>query len=106
VFLLLDANVIVGNPLLRGRQWDAVADAVASEALDLYVPELAVDEAVARYRDSAALREREAKKALKTWPPRSRELVQEAINASESFAAEYESLLRARLEQMGAEIVG
>lgn len=104
--MLLDANVIVGNPLLRGRQWDAVADAVASEALDLYVPELAVDEAVARYRDSAALREREAKKALKTWPPRSRELVQEAINASESFAAEYESLLRARLEQMGAEIVG
>lgn len=105
MFLLLDANVIVGNPLLRGRQWDAVVDAVASEALDLYVPELAVDEAVARYRDSATLREREAKKALKTWPPKSRDLIQDAVSASDTFAAEYESLLRTRLEQMGAEIV-
>ena len=105
MFLLLDANIIVANPLLRGRQWDAVADAVASEALDLYVPELAIDEAVARYRDGAASREREAKKALKNWPPRSRELIQQAIEASDTFAAEYESLLRTRLEQMGAEIV-
>lgn len=105
MFLFLDANVIVGNPLLRGRQWDAVADAVVSDALDLYVSELVVDEAVARYREGSSLRERAAAKALKTWPPAARELLAQAISASQLFARDYEYHLRGRLDQMGAEIV-
>lgn len=105
MFLLLDANVIVGNPLLRGRLWDAVADAVVSDALDLYVSELAVEEVSARYRDAAAVRERTLEKNLKSWPPESRALITNAIKASRDFAAGYEQLLRDRLEEMGAEVV-
>lgn len=106
MFLFLDANVIVGNPLLRGRQWDAVADAVVSDSLDLYVSELVVDEAVARYRDAASLRERAATKALRAWSPAARDLISQGISASQVFARDYEEHLRARLNQMGAEIVG
>ena len=64
MLLFLYSSVIVSNPLLRGRQWDAVADAVVSDMLDLYVSELAIDEAVARYRDAAGLRERAATKTF------------------------------------------
>jgi hypothetical protein len=104
VFLFIDANVIVGNPLLRGRHWDAVGDAAASGTLDFYVPELAVAEAVARYRDAAKVRERALSKELRRWPPDAREQLDGAILNSRSFSSDYESLLRKRLEQMGAVI--
>ncbi|KXC04460.1 PIN domain-containing protein [Microbacterium hominis] len=105
MFLFIDANVIVGNPLLRGRQWDAVADAVIAGMLDLYVSELVVDEAAARYRDAASMRERAATRSLKEWPPAARELVTRAISASQVFSRDYEKHLRARLDQIGAEVI-
>jgi hypothetical protein len=102
VFLFIDANVIVGNPLLRGRHWDAVADAAASGTLDLFVPELAIAEAVARYRDAAKVRERALSKEVRRWPPTAREQLDGAISSSRRFSSDYESLLRERLEHMGA----
>ncbi|QIG39111.1 DUF4935 domain-containing protein [Microbacterium sp. 4R-513] len=105
VFLFVDANAIVSNPLLTGREWDAVADAAVSEILDLYVPELAVQEAVARYRDSARTRQRELRKQLRRWPPSARVLLEDAVAASDRFADGYDRALRERLTQMGAYII-
>lgn len=104
MFLLLDANVMFANPLLRGRQWDSVADAVVSETLEVFVPLLAIEETVARIKDAAAARQRALKKDMRVWPAEARELLKQAIEASQRFADDYETQLRGRLRQMGAEI--
>lgn len=82
-----------------------MADAVVSEVLDLFVPELAVQETVARVQDTAAARQRGIRRELRNWPQDAREHLQAAITASERFAVEYEQLLRERLEQIGAELL-
>jgi PIN domain len=102
VFLFVDANAIVSNPLLRGRDWDTVADAAVSEVLDVYVSELAIQEAVARYGAFARTRERELRKQISKWPPTARALLDEAAAASTAFALDYDRALRERLTQIGA----
>jgi hypothetical protein len=105
MFLFLDANVIIANPLLRGPHWDSVSDAVVVDVLDLYVPRLAFEEAVTRYREAAHARERALRKTLRSWPPESREHLESALHASATFAAGYSAALAERLHQMGAEIL-
>jgi len=102
MFLYIDANAIVGNPLLKGPQWDAVGDAVVTDVMDLYVSELTIDEAVARYRTAARAREKTLDTELRKWPRDAHPLLLEAIAVSRAFRADYERLLRDRLDGLGA----
>lgn len=106
MILFVDANAIVANPLLRGRQWDSIGDAAASGALTLLVPELAITEAVARYRRTEGVRQRALKKEIRHWPRPARDHLANAIDAAIAFSDDYERLLRERLDELHAEELG
>jgi hypothetical protein len=103
--LYVDANAIVANPLLRGPSWDAVGEATVQNLMDLYVSDLAVDEAAARFRAASTSRENQLDKTVRQWPSPARASLIDAIRASRSFSETYERDLRARLEQLGATIL-
>ncbi len=105
MFLYLDANAIVANPLLKGPSWDAVGEAAVQDLMDLYVSELSIDEAGARYRAASTSRENQLDKVVRQWPSLARASLIEAIRSSRSFSETYEEELRARLEQLGATIL-
>lgn len=105
MFLYIEANAIVSNPLLKGPQWNAVGDAVVTDVMDLFVSELTIDEAVSRYRASATAREKALDKTVRQWPAPTRQLLIDAIAASRTFAADYETLLRERLDMLGATVL-
>lgn len=102
MILFVDANAIVANPLLVGRQWESIGHAAATNAVTLLVPELAIDEAVARYRRTEDVRRRALKKEIRLWPRPARDHLSEAIAASSDFSERYETLLRDRLAELNA----
>lgn len=105
MLLVIDANVIVANPLLRGAQWEAIARAVCTASLVVAVPELAIDEAVARYRENNSSQRRALRKQRHQWPGPARDALDAAIAASEKFADDYPRLLGERLAEMSAKIL-
>jgi len=54
VILILDANVLVSNPMLLGAFWTNATEAIDGGRLRVIVPRLAVDEAVAVYKRTRA----------------------------------------------------
>ena len=106
MILFVDANAIVANPLLRGRQWDSIGDAAATGAVTLLVPELAITEAVARYRRTEGVRQRALRKEVRHWPRPARDHLLNAIEAAATFSEDYERLLRERLDELHAEEAG
>lgn len=56
MLVILDANVIVSDPLLRGSTWPQLADAISGKRVEVLLPRLALEEAISTYR-----RAREAK---------------------------------------------
>ncbi|WP_141381296.1 hypothetical protein [Microbacterium lacticum] len=50
MLVILDANVIVSDPLLRGSIWPQLADAISGGRVEVLVPRLALEEAIAAYQ--------------------------------------------------------
>jgi predicted nucleic acid-binding protein len=50
MLVIIDANVVVKDPLLRERKWDAARAAIEATRLRLILPEIARLEAIGGYR--------------------------------------------------------
>ena len=50
VLVILDANVIVSDPMLRGSIWPQLTDAIPGGRVEVLLPRIALEEAIAAYR--------------------------------------------------------
>jgi predicted nucleic acid-binding protein len=104
VLLVLDANVIVSNPMLRGVFWDTAAEAIAGGRLRVFIPRIALKEAIAVYgrtREATAVSIRKEKR--KTSEAVSK-LLEVAASEALAEASRYKKLIRARCQEIGIDI--
>lgn len=104
VIVILDANVIVANPRLRGSFWDQATEAIAGKRMEVHLPRFAMEEAIAvfgRRRDAKSVEiraiERHASKAV-------RALLEKAGKEVLREKKRYESELARRLAEIGVMI--
>lgn len=104
MILILDANALVSNPNLLGKFWVSAADAVEGKRLQILVPQIAFDEAVATYRRTREATAVSIRKEKRHASDSVRTLLEAAAVAALAEGEVYEAFLAERLTAIGAEI--
>ncbi|WP_188042261.1 PIN domain-containing protein [Microbacterium sp. ANT_H45B] len=105
MIVILDANVLVSDPLLRGSIWPQLTDAISGGRVEVLLPRLALEEAVATYR-----RRREAKAVeIQAVGRRASLEVQKhlgrAVASALKEAKKYPKLISKALEEVGVDVL-
>ncbi|ROR80047.1 protein of unknown function [Plantibacter flavus] len=105
MLVIVDANIIVNDPLLRQRKWRVAQDEIASHRLRLVLPEVALLEAIGGYRRERTEKARQVRSIIRKSTQRAKGAAEELLNVYRDEANAYESILRARLREVGIEVV-
>lgn len=101
MLVVLDANVIVADPMLRGAVWPQLADAISGGRVEVLLPALALEEAIAVYQ---RLRETKAVEIHAVGRKASRGVqahLQRAMKAARKEARKYPKRIRRALTAIG-----
>lgn len=104
ILVIVDANILVEDPLLRDRKWDAAEAAISAGRLRLVLPEVARREAIGgfhRYHDEKI---RQVRAVLRKSSSRAKSAAGSLIQTYDAEKAEYESILDARIQEIGIEV--
>lgn len=104
MILILDANALVSNPNLLGKFWTSAADAIDGKRLQVIVPKIAFDEAVATYRRTREATAVSIRKEKRHASDAVRTLLEAAAVAALSEGDVYERFLTDRLAAVGAKV--
>ncbi len=99
--MILDANVIVSDPLLRGSTWPQLADAISGGRVEVILPHLALDEAVAAYRRLREAKAVEIQAVGRRASQRVQKHLDRAVVSVRKEAKRYPKLLSAALAEVG-----
>jgi hypothetical protein len=102
--LVIDANVVISDPLLRGSKWAGIKEAVDAGDLHALIPQFAFDEAIAGY---GRLRESTAssiKGSMRNASAGVKKHLEAALGEIDSECERYKGLLRERLAEVGIEL--
>lgn len=105
VLLVLDANVIVADPMLRSAIWPQLADAVRGGRVEVLLPTLALEEAIAAYQ---RLREAKAVEIQAVGRKASRDVqahLERAKKAALREGRKYPKRIRTALEAVGVSMI-
>jgi hypothetical protein len=105
VLVILDANVIVADPMLRGAVWPQLAEAIAGGRVEVLLPTLALEEAVAAYQ---RLREAKVIEIQAVARRASREVqvhLEKAKRAARKEARKYPKRARKALGEVGVTLL-
>ncbi|MGZ0069404.1 PIN domain-containing protein [Microbacterium sp. Yaish 1] len=105
MLLVLDANVIVADPMLRSAIWPQLADAVRGGRVEVLLPTLALEEAIATYR---RLREAKAVEIQAVGRKASRDVqahLERARKAALREGRKYPKRIRTALEAVGVSMI-
>ncbi|WP_176491566.1 PIN domain-containing protein [Curtobacterium sp. 'Ferrero'] len=104
MILILDANVLVSNPMLRGAFWDNAAEAINGARLKIIVPRLAVDEAVAVYKRTRAATAVSIRKERRRASEAVRTHLDAAADEALAEGERYEQTLHQRFAAVGVTV--
>lgn len=104
VLVVVDANIIVMNALLRGDKWDAAREAINAGRLRVVLPATARLEAIGTHRRAHETKVLELKKILRRSSDRAKQAADSLLAVYEQEIADYETLLDARILDIGIEI--
>ncbi|UIN30639.1 PIN domain-containing protein [Microbacterium binotii] len=104
MIVILDANVIVANPLLRGSQWEQIAEAILGKRMEVLLPRFAMEEGVAVYQRRREAKKVEIKSASRHTSPGVRALLDQALQALDAEARDYPQRLDVALKRTGVQI--
>lgn len=104
MLLVVDANVIIKDPMLRDRKWQAAHDAICANRLRLILPEVARLEAIGGYRRHHEEKIQQVKSVIRKSTTRAKNAASALLQAYTEEIVEYESLLETRLHEIGFEI--
>lgn len=105
VLVILDANVIVSDPMLRGSIWPQLTDAISGGRVEVLLPRLALEEAIAAYR---RLREAKAVEIQAAGRRASRGVqkhLDRAVAAALREAKRYPKRVRDALSEVGVTVL-
>ncbi len=106
MIVVLDANVILADPWLRGTQFGTLIDGLKTVGGTLAVPALVVDEVVTKYEETY---EQARGKTISCWEELNKlsreEIITPTIKPASQAASEYREWLLARLAQISARIL-
>jgi hypothetical protein len=105
VILIVDANVIVSNPFLRGSVWEQLAEAVPGQRLEVLIPRFALDEAIAVFARRRRAKSVEIQAVGRHASRAVRAHLDKARRAAERESAKYPKQLRKRLEAIGIAVI-
>jgi hypothetical protein len=103
--VVIDANVIVSDPLLKSATWEAIEDAQNAGRLRIMTPRLAVDEAIAAYARKRQTTSLEIKKISRRASRAVQAILLTAMEQASSEADRYPKLLKGALKQRGVELL-
>ncbi|MGX9349251.1 PIN domain-containing protein [Microbacterium sp. KNMS] len=101
---MVDTNILMEDPLLRDRKWNAAEAAISAGRLRLVLPELARREAIGGFQRSHDEKIRQVKAVLRKSSSRAKNAADALIQTYETEKAGYESILDARIQAMGIEV--
>lgn len=104
MLIVVDANIIISDPLLRNKKWTAARDAIRAERLRLILPEVARLESVAGFRRKREENIKQVKAVLRKSSLRAKEAAETLLMAYADESDEYEAKLDTRLRQIGFEV--
>ncbi|MDQ7877429.1 PIN domain-containing protein [Microbacterium sp. QXD-8] len=105
MLVILDANVIVSDPMLRGSIWPQLTDAISGGRVEVLLPRLALEEAIAAYR---RLREAKAVEIQAAGRRASRGVqkhLDRAVAAALREAKRYPKRVRDALSEVGVTVL-
>jgi hypothetical protein len=105
MIVVVDANVIVEDPNLRSEVWKHLTVAVGRRRVRVLVPEIALEEAVAKRRQKLKLIGRTLRENAGRAPAEVRELAIQAQSECQRIGEEYEQNLRDIWAEGGFEIM-
>lgn len=106
MLVVVDANVIIKDPLLRDRKWQVARDAISADRLRLVMPDVARLEAVGGYRRDRQEKVRQVKSIIRQSTDRAKAAAEGLIQVYLEESNNYESILDDRLREVGFEIPG
>lgn len=104
MILILDANVLVSNPMLLGAFWNNATEAIAGGRLQVIVPRLAADEAVAVYKRTRAATAVSIRKERRRASEAVRKHLEAAADEAIAEGERYKQKLHERFAAIGATI--
>ena len=104
MIVIIDANVIVANPGLRGSKWEQIADAIAGKRLQVLLPRFAMDEAIAVYQRRRVAKKIEIRSAARHTSKQVQEILEQAALVLDHESQNYPKQLTKSLQRAGVEI--
>jgi len=106
MIVVVDANVIVGDPHLKSLPWSQLSEAAKARRVRVVAPEIAIREAITRRKKHLVSVGDKIKAASRLAPAEAKELASQARAACVRSGEEYEAKLRKSWELYGFELVG
>jgi hypothetical protein len=103
MLVVVDANVVMNNPLLRGHKWDVAKGAIEAGRLRLVLPEVARLEVIGGYRRHHEEKIRQVTSIVRKSTNRAREAAESLLRVYAMEIGEYEAVLNGRLRDIGFE---
>jgi hypothetical protein len=105
MIVVVDANIIVGNPLMADDVWTQLADAVKAKRVQVFAPEIVLQEAVASRRRLNRSIARKLRENAESAPASVRSIVEQAAEECVRLANVYEQELRGAWSDFGFNIL-
>lgn len=101
MLVIIDANIIMKDALLRDRKWEIARNAIDAGRLRLVLPETARLEAIGGYRRDHEEKIREVKRIIRKSTSRAKAAAEALLQVYAEEVDIYESILNDRLREIG-----
>lgn len=106
MLIVVDANIIIKDAILRDRKWKVAQDALNAGRLRLILPETARLEAIGGYRRDHEDKIQQVKRVLRKSTNRAKRAAEVLLQVYCEEVDTYEIMLNSRLREIGFEIPG
>ncbi|MER7447852.1 PIN domain-containing protein [Microbacterium sp. NPDC097977] len=105
ILVIVDANILIQDPLMRERKWDAARSAINAGRLRLVLPEVARREAIGGFRRDHLDKIRQIRSVLRKSSANAKRAADALLQTYTDEVLAYESILDSRIEALGIEVV-
>lgn len=104
ILVIVDANIVIQDPLMRDRKWVAAEGAIKAGRLRLVLPEVARREIIGGFHRNHDKKIQQIRAVLKKSSSTAKDAAAALIQTYEAEKAGYESILDSRIQAIGIEV--
>lgn len=106
MLVVIDANVVMNDPLFRDHKWEVAKQAIAEERLRVLLPAVVRLEAIGGFQRSHRAKISAVNRELKKSSGRAKAAAKALLQVYAEELDGYEAILDARLDEIGVEVPG